>query len=731
MKNPALFTIIIVFLIPVLSFSQEKTPVKGMKIARSVIIKKGIYKLDATENSEQPVILIEGENITVDFKNGMLKGSNKKKNADEFFGVAILIQNSKNVTIKNITAKGYKVAVLARNTENLLLENCDFSYNYRQHLNSTQQKEDISDWMSYHHNEKDEWLRYGAAMYLRNCNKAVIKNCKVTGGQNALMMMECNDAMIYNNDFSFNSGIGIGLYKSSGNKIMYNRIIFNVRGYSDGIYNRGQDSAGILVYEQSNRNLFYKNNVTHSGDGFFLWAGQTTMDSGEGGCNDNIIAGNDFSYAPTNGVEVTFSRNTIMDNRIFECDNGIWGGYSYQTKISNNKFRNNRRAVAIEHGQYDTIAYNIFYGDKTAIHLWGRAEQPSDWGYAKYRDTKSHSYVIASNNFNSNETVMILNRTDSLNIFSNIFSGYDSLYKMDSTVTNIDTVQYDETTVELSKDNDIAVPAIDKPANPFKNVAGFAGKKNILITEWGPYDFRSPIIWNTNPVDTSGVLKFDLLGPKGKWKVKKMKGVKNLSMTNGDVPGSVLAEAEKGERMDISIDLEYAGEAVVTASGDKISKGKPYTFSYRKFFQPVRWMVLSYALDTAVFNPIKSDGLFAPGVRAQPVKSEADSVLDFVWWNGLKTNQGNFTQFMTIAEGSANFLKGDYEMSTTWDDAVRVYVDHKLVIDEWNPAVHQFDESPNKRIVLHLDGNHRFRVEHLNLGGLGVLSLKFKPAQTK
>ena len=31
---------------------------------------------------------------------------------------------------------------------------------------------------------------------------------------------------------------------------------------------------------------------------FFLWAGQTTMDTGEGGCNDNtLIDGNDFSYA--------------------------------------------------------------------------------------------------------------------------------------------------------------------------------------------------------------------------------------------------------------------------------------------------------------------------------------------------------------------------------------------------------------------------------------------------
>jgi hypothetical protein len=102
------------------------------------------------------------------------------------------------------------------------------------------------------------------------------------------------------------------MYRSSFNTIAYNKINFNVRGYSDGVYNRGQDSAGILVYEQSNSNLFYKNSVTHGGDGFFLWAGQTTMDSGKGGCNDNVLQGNDFSYAPTNGIEVTFSRNVIM-----------------------------------------------------------------------------------------------------------------------------------------------------------------------------------------------------------------------------------------------------------------------------------------------------------------------------------------------------------------------------------------------------------------------------------
>ena len=159
----------------------------------------------------------------------------------------------------------------------------------------------------------------------------------ITGGQCGLMMTNCNDGLVYNNNFSFNSGIGIGMYSSSRNKILHNQLDFNVRGYSDGIFNRGQDSAGLLVFEQCNNNTFAYNSATHSGDGFFLWAGQYTMDTGEGGCNDNIIEHNDFSYAPTNGVEATFSRNYIIGNVIKECDNGIWGGYSYNSNIINNE----------------------------------------------------------------------------------------------------------------------------------------------------------------------------------------------------------------------------------------------------------------------------------------------------------------------------------------------------------------------------------------------------------
>ena len=726
-KKIILFSLVVLF--SSYGISQEKLLTKGLQITRSVKIKKQTYRLDAYPSLEQNTITIEGNNITVDFNNSILRGSNTKKNPDEFFGVAIFIKGGKNITIRNLKARGYKIALLARNVSNLIIENCDLSYNYRQHLNSTQEKEDISDWLSHHQNEKDEWLRFGAAMYLSHCDSMIIRNTKVTGGQNALMMTNCKYGRIYNNDFSFNSGLGIGMYRSSFNEIAYNKINFNVRGYSHGVYNRGQDSAGILIYEQSNSNYFYKNSVTHGGDGFFLWAGQTTMDSGNGGCNDNMLSKNDFSYAPTNGIEVTFSRNMIVGNRIFECDHGIWGGYSYNSVISGNQFRSNRIGIAIEHGQENEINYNIFFQNKEAIRLWARKEQPADWGYAKYRDTRSRNYYIANNNFNSNGIAMNISRTDTLNVFENIYEENDQTFKIDSTVTGFDSTMGSETKGVLGEPVEHIpgwIQNLVSPQDPFKGQGVFAGRKNIMITEWGPYDFRSPIIWNTNPTDTTGIMQFDLIGPKGRWKIKKFKGVKDISSMSGTFPATITATKLTGDRTDIVIELEYTGSAVTTQLGETIAAGKPYPFLFKKFFQPINFDVVWYGYDFKGHDPIKTGQIVPPNARLRPVKTEKTNKLDYAWWGGIKNTDGNYPQFVTSASGSANFEKGNYELGVTWDDAVRVYVDGKLVIDEWNPSLYKFDESPHKKIKLALGGTHSFMVEHAELGGFATLSLKIR-----
>ena len=54
----------------------EKPLTKGLKISRSVKIKKETYKLDAPTSMDGALIVIEGNNITVDFNNAVLKGSN-------------------------------------------------------------------------------------------------------------------------------------------------------------------------------------------------------------------------------------------------------------------------------------------------------------------------------------------------------------------------------------------------------------------------------------------------------------------------------------------------------------------------------------------------------------------------------------------------------------------------------------------------------------------------------
>lgn len=718
---------LVVFALPGFLMAQDVVLKKGMKLTRSARVKKMEYKLKAAAGA-LPVIMVEGDNVVIDFNHAILRGNKEADLPDQFAGIGVLVQNSKNVTIKNLNAHGYKVAIKAINVDSLHLENCDLSYNYRPRLNSTQEKEDLSDWMSYHNNENDEWLRFGSAIYLKDCNNFFISECKVTGGQNGLMMTNCNKGYIYNNDFSFNSGIGIGMYRSSGNSILHNRLIFNVRGYSHGVYNRGQDSAGILVYEQSHNNLFKGNNVTHGGDGFFLWAGQHTMNTGEGGCNGNVITGNDFSYAPTNGIEVTFSSNEITGNRIFGCDHGIWGGYSYETKISGNQFRRNRIAIAIEHGQNNEIRNNLFVEDKEAIRLWSRKEQPADWKYAEKRDTRSVLYKITGNSFNNNPLVFNLSRTDSLFIFNNTYSsGVSEIFRLDTSVTYLDTAVQYELFELLRDDRDPNAFQVQNPMDPFRGSGKLSGRDKIMITEWGPYDFRYPLIWLTNPVEKTDTLRFQILGPMGKWTILSSKGLKWLSKKSGSFPDSLMAVRLNTNSADIHIRLQYSGAAGYTNQlGKKVPKGKPSVFSFYKYFQPIDWEVLFYSLDTAGHNPITTGRLFSMYERKAPVMIDTVDRLQYAWWGGIRVGETRYPQFITVASGQVEVPKGNYEMSLTWDDAVRVYLDDSLVVDEWNPARYKFDESPHRKIRLQLGGSHRFRVEHLELGGFAALAFRLR-----
>lgn len=690
---------------------------RGMIISTSVTIKMGNYGLTANDSINQPVIAIIGNNLTVDFNHAFLQGNSPQLLPNQFHGLAVLIKGN-NITIKNARISGYKIALMAQGCNGLTIENCDFSYNYRQRLQSNWQHEDVSDWMSYHHNENDEWLRYGAGIYLKDCNKPVIKQNKITGGQCALMMMRCNDGLVTDNDFSFNSAIGIGMYRSSRNFIMNNKLDFNVRGHSFGFYNRGQDSAGILAFEQCNDNVIAYNSVTHSGDGFFLWAGQTTMDNGLGGCNDNYLYKNDFSYAPTNGVEVTFSKNFIIDNIIHECDNGIWGGYSWNTSIAGNSFYKNKTAIAIEHGQDIAITGNDFNGDlQDGIKLWARRTQPADWGYALKRVTTSMNYRILDNSFENENNAINVTLTDNIALNKNKFILCKKNIKTDSTVTNlkiqstslVDSAVYVPQILSSWKNNNI-------PVTTFKK-----GRDQIKITEWGPYDFRYPIIF-LKKIDSNHVYHFDVLGPKGKWKIKRTKDVKNISLQNGSFPASITA---KQNGTDVQIELEYIGDAFTDQFGLQQAADKKHFFSFGDFNPEINWQVNWYGWDAA-HDPNKNYQLFKNIFNNKPLLSEQVKDINYTWWGAIgKGLQAD--SFAVVATAGIDFAAGNYMLSVTADDLVKVFIDSKLVIDFWDASKYKYDEDMHHEAIIKLNGKHNIRIEQVENAGFATLIFKIKP----
>jgi len=515
-------------------------PSVGLHIKKSILVAPGHYSLPTKDtNSIQKqggVIIIEGKNIVLDLAGVVLDGAGNKPlfAPNQFTGIAIEIKpGSSHITIKNAIIKGYKIGIKADSVEALTIDNCDLSYNYRDALKSNFEKEDEDDWMSFHQNEKDEWMRYGTGIYIKNCKGATITNNTVTNGQCGLMLTSCNDALVTDNNFSFNSGIGIGLYKSSYNNINHNTLDFNVRGYHYKKYRRGQDSAAILVFEQCNHNIFAFNSATHSGDGFFLWAGQTTMDTGLGGCNDNFIYGNDFSYAPTNGVEVTFSSNLIMKNTITNCDHGVWGGYSFETDITDNIFSGNRIAIAIEHGQNINIALNSFKGDKTGIKLWSRETQPADWKYPQLKNTDSKNYYIATNSFDNNNTVYDIMGTDSIYLSGNTKTNTGQRYKLGARIHEMDsTKENEEVGLDYAVDKRLQkVKATSTPLSTFRH-----GLEEMRITNWGPYNFEYPLIWLTN-IDSTGRYHFEVLGNiAASWRLYSISGFTITDSLTGVFP---------------------------------------------------------------------------------------------------------------------------------------------------------------------------------------------------
>jgi nitrous oxidase accessory protein NosD len=680
----------------------------GMVVTRSMAILPGTYVVTGGDSA---AITVRGDGVVLDLTGVDLVGNADAERPDAFSGVGLTVDGGERVTIRGARIRGFRTAILARGTRGLSLLDNDLSHNWRPRLYSGIEHESLVDWLSYHRNEADEWLRYGAGIYLAGVTGGEVRGNTVRQGMNGLLLTSTTGVKAWNNDFSFNSGLGIGLYRSSRNVVMHNRVDWNVRGYSHGFFNRGQDSAALLMYEQSSHNVVAHNSMTHSGDGLFLWAGQHTMDTGEGGSNDNLFYANDFSFAPTNGIEATFSRNAFVRNRVHGSWHGIWGGYSWQSVILDNDFSGNVEAIAIEHGQDNTIAGNRFDGDTTAIRLWWNRLEPSDWGYPKHRDTRSRNYRIDANRFTGNRVALRVDNTQAVRGSGNGVAGLDSLL-----VVRGDTAGWEvelragEAGPTVGVPESLTVAPLPGGLNALDDPQTRRGRESIIVHDWGPYDGLSPKLWPVGRSDESP-LRLRVLGPPGRWRAVRRDGIATLSATTGRTGDTITLTPAAGREGDFAIELEYRGAATVSPFGVHAAAGSPVRFEWERFSPARAWRVRFVALDSAA--PVPSDTVAVRQAlgTGREVAVLDTARLDLVW---SRPPRPTIPRGRVLAEATASvrLATGRYRLRTIADDAIRVWIDGRLALDDWAPG-----ESRVREVTVQLGGTHAIRVEHLQVDG--------------
>src|SRR5207247_4983681 len=154
----------------------------GMIITQSAKVLHKTYRLTGAP------IIVRGDNITVDSRGATLEGIHPQTDPDQARDTAIVIDGGSNIRIVQARIHGYKVGILARGTRRLTLRDNDLSNNWKPRLFSLVEHESLVDWLSFHHNEKDEWLRFGAAIYLQDVKGAELRGNSAVGGMNGLQI---------------------------------------------------------------------------------------------------------------------------------------------------------------------------------------------------------------------------------------------------------------------------------------------------------------------------------------------------------------------------------------------------------------------------------------------------------------------------------------------------------------------------------------------------------------
>jgi parallel beta-helix repeat protein len=358
------------------------------------------------DRAERGVIIAASSNTQIDLTGVTLQSGDTAPSA--FVGVGVASEGVSNVTLTGGVIRGYRYGIRLQGGRGHRIRDVDVSGSRAQRLLSTPEQYNEADWLDIF--RPDTFEQYGGGVYVKNAEEVTITGIRAREAQNGIGLFGVRRAYVADNDVSGNSGWGIHLWRSAHNTVLRNKASGNVR-CEGTTYRRGCDSAALLLRDQSDSNTIADNDLSRSGDGFFL-SGQRPLVRPSVG---NLVLRNDATGAYHNAFESTFSwGNLFADNHADSASFGFWLGYSSGNIVRGNTIVGSRNAgIAIEHGSDNAIAANVIIGGRTGIWLFAPGPEGEP----------SRGYHVDDNVLANLDRGIILERTRQARLRGNLFDG--------------------------------------------------------------------------------------------------------------------------------------------------------------------------------------------------------------------------------------------------------------------------------------------------------------------
>lgn len=385
----------------------------GTQIQGDVKICPGRYRF--ADRTERGVVVIAASLTRLDLTGVIVESGDSVPS--RFTGVGVLSRGVDRVEIIGGTIRGFRYGIRIEGGRGHRVSGSDVSGSRRQDLRSTETSYHEEDWLDIF--RPDTFEQYGGGLLLKWTDGAMVTGVVAREAQNGIALFGARGSYLADNDVSSNSGWGIHLWQSSQSVIVRNKAHHNVR-CEGATYSRGCDSAALLLRERSDSNLIADNDLSHSGDGFFLSGHRPLVQPSIG----NVVVRNDATGSHHNAFESTFSAwNHFLENRADSSAYGFWLGYSTGNTVRGNTIVGSRVAgIAIEHGSDNELAGNVIIGGGRGIYLFAPQAQQE----------RSANYRIHDNTLAKLDLGIVMENTTLSKIRGNLFDGVGDGLVVDS-----------------------------------------------------------------------------------------------------------------------------------------------------------------------------------------------------------------------------------------------------------------------------------------------------------